>query len=155
MPDKKIKVFISYSHKDEDIKSELDAHLIGLKRSDKIEVWQDRALIGGDEWNETIIEELKTADLIILLISINFLNSKYIWEKEVAIAMERHKNKTARVIPIIAKSCDFTDFSFAALQALPKNAAPINSFSGGERDLVYTEIAKSIKAVVNFMTGNV
>jgi hypothetical protein len=155
MPDKKIKVFISYSHKDEDIKSELDAHLIGLKRSEKIEVWQDRALIGGDEWNETIIEELKTADLIILLVSVNFLNSKYIWEKEVAIAMERHKNKTARVIPIIAKSCDFTDFSFAALQALPKNATPINNFVGGERDLVYTEIAKSIKDVVNFMTGNV
>lgn len=154
MPDKKIKVFISYSHKDEDIKNELDAHLIGLKRSDKIEVWQDRALIGGDEWNETIIEELKIADLIILLISVNFLNSKYIWEKEVAIAMERHNNKTARVIPIIAKSCDFSDMSFAALQALPKNATPINNFVGGERDLVYTEIAKSIKAVVNFMTGN-
>lgn len=76
-------------------------------------------------------------------------------QEEVAIAMERHKNKTARVIPIIAKSCDFTDFSFAALQALPKNATPINNFVGGERDLVYTEIAKSIKAVVNFMTENV
>lgn len=154
MPAKKLKVFISYSHKDEDIKNELDEHLIGLKKSDKIEVWNDRKLIGGDAWNEEIIAELNAADIIILLISVSFLNSKYIWEKEVAIAMERHKNKTARVIPVIARSCDFSDMSFAAIQALPKNAAPINGFKDGERDLVYTEIAKSIRAVVDFMQAN-
>lgn len=154
MPGKKLKVFISYSHKDEDIKNELDNHLIGLKRSDKIEVWNDRQIIAGEEWNEEIIAELKAADIIILLISANFLNSKYIWEKEVAIAMERHKNKTARVIPVIAKSCDFSDMSFAAIQALPKNAAPINGFKDGERDLVYTEIAKSIKTVVDYLLVN-
>jgi hypothetical protein len=151
MPSKKIKVFISYAHKDEEIKNELDAHLIGLKRSELIDVWNDRELIGGDVWDETIIAELKAADIIILLISVYFLNSKYIWEKEVAIAMERHKNKTARVIPVIAGSCDFGDMSFAKIQALPRNAAPIDSFTGGERARVYTEIAKSIKDVVTFM----
>ena len=154
MPDKKLKVFISYSHKDEDIKNELDAHLIGLKRSEKIDVWNDRKLIGGEEWNDAIIAELNAADIIILLISVSFLNSKYIWEKEVAIAMERHKNKAARVIPIIARSCDFNDMSFAAIQALPKNATPINNFKDGERDMVYTEIARSIREVVDYMQGN-
>ena len=152
MPDKKLKVFISYSHKDEEIKNELDNHLVGLSRSELIDVWNDRQLIAGEEWDETIIEELKAADIIILLVSVNFLNSKYIWEKEVAIAMERHKAKTARVIPVIASSCDFGDMSFARIQGLPKNATPIDSFpAGGERARVYTEIAKSIKDVVHFM----
>jgi hypothetical protein len=153
MPDKKLKVFISYSHKDEPVKEELEAHLIGLKNSEMIEVWNDRKLIGGDVWDEAIIAELEAADIIILLISVYFLNSKYIWEKEVAIAMERHKNKTARVIPVIASSCDFGDMSFAKIQALPKNATPIDSFTGGERSRVFTEISKSIKDVVNFMRG--
>jgi hypothetical protein len=154
MPPKKLKVFISYSHKDEEMKNELDAHLIGLKRSEMIAVWNDRMLIGGDDWNEEIIAELQAADIIILLISVYFLNSKYIWEKEVAVAMERHKNKTARVIPVIASSCDFGDMSFAKIQALPKNATPIDSFAaGGERAKVFTEIAKSIKDVVIFMQG--
>ena len=152
MPDKKLKVFISYSHQDEEIKNQLDAHLIGLKKSEMIDVWNDRKLIGGDVWDETIIAELKAADIIILLVSVGFLNSKYIWEKEVAIAMERHKNKTARVIPVIASSCDFTDMPFAGIQALPKNATPIDTFNaGGERARILMEIAKSIKDVVNFM----
>jgi hypothetical protein len=155
MPAKKLKIFISYAHKDEDIKNELDAHLIGLKKSDKIDVWNDRQCIAGEEWDEAIITELKAADIIILLISVSFLNSKYIWEKEMAVAMERHKNKTARVIPIIARSCDFNDMSFAAIQALPKNAEPIDGFNKeGERDRVYTEIAKSIRAVVDYMQEN-
>lgn len=154
MPQKKLKVFISYAHKDEDIKNELDNHLIGLKRSEKIEVWNDRKIIPGEEWDDTIIGELRAADIIILLISVNFLNSKYIWEKELTVAMERHKNKTARVIPIIARSCDFSDMSFAGIQALPKNATPINSFTDGALDQVYTEIAKSIRTVVDYMQSN-
>jgi hypothetical protein len=151
MPARKLKVFISYAHKDEEIKNELEAHLIGLKRSELIDVWNDRQIMGGDVWDETIIAELQAADIIILLISVSFLNSKYIWEKEVALAMERHKNKTARVIPVIASSCDFGDMSFAKIQALPKNATPIDGFTRGERARIFSEIAKSIKEVVNFM----
>lgn len=152
MTDKKLKVFISYSHKDEEIKNQLDSHLIGLKRSDLIDVWNDRKCLPGEEWDETIIAELNAAHIIILLISVDFLNSKYIWEKEVTIAMERFKNKTARVIPIIASSCDFAGMPFEYIQALPKNATPIDTFAaGGERARVLSEIAKSIKEVVNFL----
>lgn len=155
MPGKKLKAFISYAHKDEAIKNELDEHLFGLKESDLIEVWNDRKILPGDEWNELILAEIRSADIIILLISSGFLNSKYIWKEELVIAMERHKNKTARVIPIMASCCDFGDLPFAAIQALPKNATPIDTFAaGGERAKVYTEIAKSIREVVNFMNKN-
>jgi TIR domain len=152
---KKLKAFISYAHKDEAIKNDIDDHLFALKQSELIEVWQDRQIMPGDEWDELILSELRTADIIILLISVSFLNSKYIWEKELAIAMERHNNKTARIIPIMASSCDFTGMPFAGIQALPKNATPIDTFPvGGERAKVNTEIAKSIHEVVNFMSGN-
>jgi len=152
---KKLKVFISYAHKDEEIKNALDEHLFALRKSELIEVWQDRQIMPGDEWDELILSELRAADIIILLISVSFLNSKYIWEKELAIAMEHHKNKTARIIPVMASSCDFTGMPFAGIQALPKNATPIDTFPvGGERAKVNTEIAKSIRDLVNFMSAN-
>ena len=68
---KALKLFISYAHADEAMKSEMDKHLIGLKRSNKIAVWQDRMLIGGDSWNDTIRKELMEADIILLLIRVD------------------------------------------------------------------------------------
>ena len=146
---KALKLFISYAHADEAMKSEMDKHLIGLKRSNKIAFWQDRMLIGGDSWNDTIRKELMEADIILLLISIDFLNSQYIWDKELAVALQRHDQGSARVIPIILRKCDWQDMPFAKLQALPTGAMPVTDFE--DKDAAYTNIAKEISRVVNFL----
>ena len=145
----KLKVFISYAHVDEDIKTELDKHLIGMKRSEKIAVWHDRKILAGEAWAPTIKKELEEAHIILLLISVDFNNSQYIWDKELAIALQRHGQGTARIIPIIARTCDWHDMPYAKLQALPTGAKPITSFP--DRDMAYTEIAKGIRAVVEWM----
>ena len=75
---KKLKLFLSYAHEDEDMKIQLDKHLIALKRSGKVEVWQDRQILAGQEWDASIKKELETADIILLLISVDFNNSQYI-----------------------------------------------------------------------------
>lgn len=147
----KLKVFMSYAHKDEDMKNELDKALIALKRNEKIDVWQDRELLPGQEWNDTIIKEIQEADIILLLISVDFNNSKYIWEKELAIAMQRQARDEARVIPIILRSCDFSDMPYSKLQALPTGAIPITKFP--DKDEAYTDIAKGIRRVVDYMLG--
>jgi len=148
MPEK-LKIFLSYSHEDEAMKVQLDRNLVMLKRSDKISTWQDRQIMPGMEWDETIVKELATADIILLLISVDFNNSQYIWDKELAVAMERHEKKEARVIPIILRTCEWSDMPYAKLQALPKNAKPISSFA--DKDEAYTEVAKSIRMVVDHM----
>ena len=76
----KLRLFISYSHEDEKLKSDLDKHLIMLKRSGKVEVWNDRQLIAGQEWDSNIKKEMQEADIILLLISADFNNSEYIWK---------------------------------------------------------------------------
>ncbi|MEP6676582.1 MAG: toll/interleukin-1 receptor domain-containing protein [Ferruginibacter sp.] len=149
MPEKKLKVFISYSHEDEDMKTELDKHLIMLKRSDKIEVWQDRQLIAGQEWDDNIKKELAEADIILLLVSVDFNNSKYIWEQELAIAMKRHAEGTACVIPVILRRCEWSEMPYAKLQALPTNAQPVSSFT--DKDIAYTDIAAGIRKAVDAM----
>ena len=146
---RKLKVFLSYSHEDENMKNILDKNLVMLKRSDKIDVWQDRAIKAGDVWDEQIRRELEAADIILLLISVDFNNSQYIWNKELKTAMERHERGEARVIPIILRTCEWSEMPYAKLQALPTNAKPISSFT--DTDVAYTEVAKGIRMLVDHM----
>ncbi|MBL7764822.1 MAG: toll/interleukin-1 receptor domain-containing protein [Chitinophagaceae bacterium] len=149
MPKDKLKLFLSYAHEDEAMKQELDKNLIGLKRSGKLEVWQDRQIMAGQEWDAVIKGELETADIILLLISVDFNNSQYIWDKELTTAMARHEAGEARIIPIILRTCDWSDMPYARLQALPTGAKPVSSYA--DKDIAYTEIAKGIRSVVDTM----
>ncbi len=146
---KKVKIFLSYAHEDESMKEQLDRHLIMLKRSGKVEVWQDRKIMAGDEWDTAIKTEFDTSDIILLLISVDFNNSKYIWEKELSSALKRHESGDARVIPIILRTCEWSDMPYSKLQALPTGAKPVSTFM--DKDEAYTDIAKQIRSVVNYM----
>lgn len=147
----KLNIFISFAHEDENMKNELDKHLAMLKRSNKIDVWTDKAILAGEEWDTSINEAIRRADIILLLISVDFNNSKYIWEKELAYAIDSHKNGTARVIPVILRKCEWKEMPYAMLQALPVGGTPINSFD--DKDEAYTGVAKGIRDVVTFMTS--
>ena len=147
----KLKIFMSYAHEDEAMKTELDKALIMLKRSDKIEVWQDRQLMAGQEWDKTIKDEIAYADIILLLISVDFNNSQYIWDKELAVAMKRHEGGEARVIPVIFRECEWQDMPYGKLQALPTGAIPVQRFLPNRADEAYTDIARGIRKVVDYM----
>ena len=149
MMPKKLNIFLSYAHEDEAMKIQLDRNLIMLKRSDKINVWHDKQCLGGEEWDDSIAKQVASAHIILLLISVDFNNSQYIWDKELKIAMERHEKNEARVIPVILRTCDWADMPYAKLQALPTGAKPINSFA--DKDEAYTDVAKSIRMVVDYM----
>jgi hypothetical protein len=143
----KLRLFISYSHEDEPMKNELDKHLIMLKRSGKVEVWNDRRLMAGEEWDAGIKDEMHKADIILLLVSADFNNSEYIWKEELTHAMERHENGTARVVPVILRKCEWKDMPYAKLQALPKGAKPVTEFP--DKDDAYTDIASGIRILVD------
>lgn len=140
---RKVKVFFSYSHKDDRIKENLDIHFSTLKRLEKIEVWHDRQLTGGQDWDATIKKELQEADVILLMISANFVASTYIWEVELKQALERHERGEAVVIPIFGKSCDFSGLPFAGLQGYPRDAKFISKQTN--KDAAYTEVAKEVR----------
>lgn len=140
------KVFISYAHEDEDFKNELKKHLKTLERMKKIKVWDDRAINAGNEWHKEIMDALEDSEIILLLISNDFIASDFCFDIELKRAIERHDAKTARVIPIILRNCVWTGFEFSKLQALPKNATPIVEYKN--RDEAYTFVAEQIRNVV-------
>jgi hypothetical protein len=142
-----VKLFYSYSHKDEEIRNELEKHLSILKRQGVISEWHDRKISGGSEWETEIDQQLQSASIILLLISSDFLASDYCYGKELKNAMERHEKGDARVIPIIIRSVDWVQAPFGKLQALPKDAKPVNSWS--DKDEAFTNIAQGIRLAID------
>lgn len=145
----KLKLFISYAHKDETLREKLNTHLSLLERQGVIGTWHDRMIPLGTEWAEEIDQHLNTADLILLLVSADFLASDYCYEKEMQRAIELHNQKIARVIPIILRPCDWEFAPFGKLQGLPTaigaGIKPVTQWS--DEDEVFTQITKSIRKV--------
>jgi hypothetical protein len=146
-----LEVFFSYSHKDEKHKDALLAHLAQLKHQKKIRDWHDRRIGAGTEWEGQINEHLNSAQIILLLVSSDFLASKYCYDVEMKRAMERHAAGEARVIPLILRPCDWHSAPFGKLQALPTDGKPVTSWPS--RDEGFTIIAKGIRAAVDELTS--
>src|SRR5215213_2393110 len=140
-----VKVFYSYSHKDERLRDALEEHLSLLKREGVISEWHDRRIGAGSEWGGEIDEHLKAADIILLLISASFIASDYCYDVEMKLAMERHEAGKARVVPVILRPCKWEKALFGKLNALPKNAKPVTKW--GNRDDAFTDIANGIGLV--------
>ena len=140
-----VKVFISYSHKDEFYKNQLETHLKILKRQNIVNTWDDRKIYPGDEWDKKIKDNLESADIICLLISADFLASDYCYDIEVKRAIERHERKEAIVIPIFIRKCNWGKAPFGNIQGLPKDAKPVKSFK--DKDEAWTEISKAIEYI--------
>lgn len=138
-PSEAPKVFISYSHSDADMMLVLCKHLEPLKRLNLIELWTDNELKAGVEWDKYISEELKQAEIILLLISIDFINSEYCYQKELEHAMNRHKEGSAKVVPIILRDCLWKHEVYSKIQALPKHAKPVTTWP--DLDEVWTQVA--------------
>lgn len=140
-----ISVFFSYSHKDEDYRNILEVHLAPLKRQGIISTWHDRRVDAGDEILHEIDQYLEQADVILLLISPDFIGSDYCYEIEMSRAMERHEEKTARVIPVILRPCEWQEMPFGKLLATPNDGKPISKFPN--QDEAFLEVVKAIRQV--------
>ena len=115
MSKKTINLFYSYAHEDEALRDTLETHLTLLKRQHVIDMWHDRKISSGTEWDKAIDENLEAADIILLLISADFLASDYCWDIEIQRAMQRHKEKSAVVIPVLLRPCDTGDADFMTI----------------------------------------
>lgn len=146
MADEPLRVFFSYSHKDEALRDALGNHLKILEYQKIVSSWHDRRILPGDEWDHHINTNLENADIILLLISSDFIASKYCWEIEITRAMELHAADKACVIPIILRPVNWAIAPFGKLQALPKNAEPVESKAWFNRDEAFNNITQGIQA---------
>ena len=145
MTDEPLSVFISYSHEDEELRKQLDAHLSPLRRRGVLSVWTDHEITPGEEWNGAIAEALESARIILLLVSADFFASDFCYEKELERALEKHTNGESCVVPVILRPCRWQREEFAKLQAIPKGAKPVTEWDS--QDNAFLSIVEGIEKV--------
>lgn len=139
-------LFFSYSHKDEDLRDQLEVHLAMIKREGLIEAWHDRKIPVGNELDNSIDEKLESADVVLLLVSPDFLASSYCYDKEVQRAMQRHDEGSSRVIPVILRPSDWKKAPFGKLLAAPKDGKPVTKWP--DRDEAFLDVVQQIRTAL-------
>ena len=147
-----LKVFLSYSHRDEELCERFVVHLSQLKRDGLIEAWNDRRITAGTEWAGAIDEHLNSAHIIILLVSADFLASDYCNDIEMTRALERRQKGEARVVSVILKPCDWETSRFASLQALPKGGKPVVDWK--TEDHGFVDAVKGLRDLIVELCGS-
>ena len=145
--DRPLRLVYSYSHKDERLRDELDTHLKILERQNLILSWHDRCIMPESTGNTEIDSNLKGADIILILVSADFMASDYCYGHELAYAMERHENGDAYVIPIIVRSVDWRKAPFGTLQCLPTNRQAVTEW--GDRDAAWLNVELGLKRIID------
>ena len=141
-----VSVFIAYSHRDEALREELLKQLAVLERRGAIEIWYDRKISPGSDWDAEIAAKLESARVILLLVSSEFLASDYCSNREMKRAFERHAAKEACVVPVILRPALWTETELKTLQALPKDGRPVTTWEN--RDEAWLDVAAGINRLV-------
>jgi tetratricopeptide (TPR) repeat protein len=140
-----VNLFLSYAHEDEILCKRLLKHLSQLQRSG-VDGWYDRRITAGSEWAGQIDEHLNSAEIILLLVSADFLASDYCYDVEMKRALERHDHGEARLIPVILRPCDWQSSPFARLQASPKNGKPVVDWKTADHG--FLNVVEGLRRVV-------
>ncbi|MEX1154191.1 toll/interleukin-1 receptor domain-containing protein [Parvibaculum sp.] len=140
------KVFFSYSHADEALRDQLEKQLAMLRRQGAIDIWHDRRIGAGADFGREIDSHLEEADIVLLLVSADFLASDYCYDREMMRALERHEEGRAVVVPVILRACDWQGAPFGKLLATPTDGRPITQWP--DRDQAFLEVTKAIKSAI-------
>lgn len=142
-----IEIFFCYAREDEALLNQLKIHLKPLQRQGIIEMWYDRDISAGAEWEHEIDRHLSTSKIILLLISPDFMNSDYCYGVEMRRAMERHEGGEACVIPIILRHVYWQVEPLSKLQVLPTDAKPVTDPFWHNLDIAFYNITEGIRKV--------
>ena len=145
-------VFISYAHEDRKFRDELAKHLSNLRNQGVISDWYDGDILPGTEWEPRIMDHLQTAQIILLLISKNFMASKFCYGIELQEAIDRHDANQARVLPIILRPTDWEGAPFEKLLMLPSDARPISAWSS--RDAAFKDVVAGIRRAIQDLNAS-
>src|SRR5437762_4835878 len=146
----RIEVFYAYAPQDETWVQELEKHLTLFQRQGIISTWHPRLIAAGSDWQEVIDVRLRSASIILLLISPDFLASDYCYGNEMKQALQREREKGVCVIPILLRPVDWQHAPFAHLRPLPPDATFLTEWSNLDR--AFAEITVGIRRTIENLT---
>ena len=145
--------FISYCHEDEFLKNELKAHLAGISRQGKITIWDDRRLVVGEDLDDEVLANLYDADVFVMLVSSDFINSNYCMSVEYAEAKKLKAQGKLEIAPIIVRHCNWHTDKIDKIVCIPEDGIPVNGDGYGntektKRDKSWTSVVSEINKLL-------
>jgi TIR domain/Putative peptidoglycan binding domain len=140
-----LKLFLSCAHGDRDIVTELRKHLAPLRHEQIVTDWYDFELTPGHDWDREILSQLESSDLVLVVVSADFVASNYAYGRELGLALDLHDQERLRVLPVIGRNCRWQNLPFARLQVLPEGAVAISSWEN--RDDAFVSVVLGVERV--------
>jgi hypothetical protein len=125
------------------MRDQIEKQLAALQRQGVIDLWHDRCIEPGQDFNQLIDDHINQDEIILLLVSSDFIHSNYCYEIEMQRAMERHEAGDAVVIPVILRACDWMPLPFGKLLALPEDGKPIRQWA--DPDEAMLQVAQGVR----------
>lgn len=157
---RKTKIFTIYAWEDKNAMLQLLRHLKPFEEDFDLSFWHDDPINTGQEWKPQDESRLNEADIFLLLVSADFMNSEFIKQLEFKNIIDRYKENKSVVIPVILEYCrweidfksDDYNFNLNELQVLPNDGKPLENWSSP--DLAFNNIATNIKKVINLFSDD-
>jgi hypothetical protein len=137
---------ISAAAQDGSLVAELLAHLHGMQRDGSIRVWHEGHAAPGCDARARARLAAATADLVLVLLSADFLALCADERDEMRIAVDRHRAGLARLVPIVVRPCDLSGSPFAELESLPRGALPVTRWP--DRDEAWVRVVEGIRSAI-------
>lgn len=140
-----VKAFVSYAHKDLEYLKEMRSALAPLIRLQKLQLWDDRDINAGDEWREVLFKQLDEADIVLCLVSADFVASDFCYQKEFSTALEAHRRGEKTIVPVKLRKTDWQDLPIAELQGVPGEWIT----SAKNKDEAWTQVSASLRPALD------
>lgn len=141
-----VTLFISYSHKDERYRDELRSALTAYERRGEVTSWDDTCIRPGQKWEHEILDRLERADIVVLLLSNDFIRSDYCMLKEMKSALERDAVGENAVVPIVVRACAFNKLELGQIQAILPQGKPISRHR--DRDSAWLHVTNKLDPII-------
>jgi ATP-dependent Clp protease ATP-binding subunit ClpX len=143
------RIFLSYSRKDEDALLELRTMLTPLMRNKTIDVWFDGEIKASQKWREEVRKAMASTRVAVLMVSPNFLASKFVVEEELPYFLRVAEEEDVKILWLLLSSCLYEETPLGDYQAAHDLATPLDSLSDSSRRKVLVEVSRNIKTLVD------
>lgn len=140
------RIFISYSHRDQRYLDELRAHLAYYEKKGDIDFWDDTRIKAGSRWYREIEKAITSARIAILLVSADYLASKFIQERDLPFLLEAALAKDVTILSVILRPCAFQDTPLAQFQSVNSPSKPLSSMDKSKQNAVWVKVVALIQA---------
>ena len=142
----KPRAFISYSHNDKEYLDRLLIHLKPLEKNGLIDIWQDSKIKTGELWKDEIDKALSKTNIVILMISADFMASDFIVNNELPPLLSKAEVKGTKIVPVVLSHCRFSrEPTLNRFQAANSPDKPLSIMTKNEREAIYDKVASEIE----------